>query len=136
MAFGPDFHPRLIAQKIRAAGLWWLCPAVQSAAQVVEAVLVEHDLSILPFKPPNWVVCHQPATLKELVVLMEVYASAEAGVYLNPKAWKGRMDHKPQGQADQGPRCGREQQGRSEQGPCHRDEALGKPMRESCDHGQ
>lgn len=38
LTFGLNFHPRLSAQKLRAAGLQWLCPAIQSLGQVVEAV--------------------------------------------------------------------------------------------------
>lgn len=33
----------------------------------------------------NWVLCHQPATLEEAVVLMEAYASTEVGLYIIPK---------------------------------------------------
>lgn len=51
----------------------------------MELVLVERYVAILPFKPRNWVLCHQLATLEEAVTLMEAYASAEAGLYLFPK---------------------------------------------------
>lgn len=90
IAFGPDYHPWLTVQKIRAASLRWLCPTIQTVARVVETVLMDHCISILPFKPKNWIMCHQPAKLEEVVVLMEVYASAEMGIYLIPKAWKGQ----------------------------------------------
>lgn len=53
-----------------------------------EVAMVEHYVSILLLKPKNCVLCHQPVTLKEsTMTLMEVYASAEAGLYLLPKAW-------------------------------------------------
>lgn len=97
VAFGPDYHLRLVAQKIRAVGLRWLCPAVQIATLVAEAVLVEHYISMHPFKPNNWVMCHQMATLEEVVVLMEAYSLAEAGAYLIPKAWKGQVEKKDMG---------------------------------------
>lgn len=50
--------------------------------------MVKHYTTILPFKPPNWVLYPQPATLEEVISLMETYASAEAGLYLIPKACK------------------------------------------------
>lgn len=98
MLFSPDFHPMLIAQKIRAAGVWWLRPAIQGTAQVVEAFLIEHYISILPLKLKNWVMCHQPVMLEEPVVL------AETGAYLIIKTWEGQADHKHQKQTEQGPR--------------------------------
>lgn len=79
VAFGPDYHPHLVAQKIRAAGICWLRPAVQTAVQVAKAVLSEHYIVILPFEPKNL------ATLEQAMVLMEAYTSAEAGAYLIPK---------------------------------------------------
>lgn len=51
-------------------------------------MLVEHFTATLPFKPKNWVLCHQPQSLEEAVMLMEAYGSAEVGLYLIPKSWK------------------------------------------------
>lgn len=72
------------------ADLQWLCPVLQTAAHMSEEVLVEHNISILPFKLKNWVKCHQQDTLEEVVILMEAYALAEVGAYLIPKVWKGQ----------------------------------------------
>lgn len=33
--FGPDYHPRLIGQRIRAIGLRWLNPDIQTKKQIV-----------------------------------------------------------------------------------------------------
>lgn len=55
----------------------------QTVKQIVEEVMVEYWTST--FKPMNWVLCHQPATLEEAVVLMEAYASTEVGLYIIPK---------------------------------------------------
>lgn len=74
--------------------------------------------------------------LEKAVVLMETYASAEVGACLIPKAWKGQIDHKHQGQADQSPCQGGEQQGRLKQGPRHGSEGWRKPRRESRRHEQ
>lgn len=74
-----------------------LHPAVQSAAQGLETVLVEHYISVLCFKPKNWDMCHQPATLEEFIVLMEPYASAEADVYVIPNSWKRQTKMNSQG---------------------------------------
>lgn len=57
-------------------------------------MMVEHYIDILPFKSPQRVMCHQPATLEEAVVLMEAYASVAARAYLIPKVWKGQQEKK------------------------------------------
>lgn len=93
-AFGLDYHPCLVALKIRVAGLCCLHPTVHKAMQVVEAMLLEHYIAILPFKPKTWVMCHQPETLEEAVVLIEAYASTEAGAYLIPKSCQGQVEKK------------------------------------------
>lgn len=51
--FGPDYHPRLIGQRSRTAGLRCLRPDSQTQEQIVEAALVEHYVAILPFKPQS-----------------------------------------------------------------------------------
>lgn len=66
----------------------WLHLEVLTKDQIREVVMVEHNTIVLPFKRKTWVLCHQPGTLEEAISLMEVYASAETGLYLIPKAWK------------------------------------------------
>lgn len=68
----------------------WLCPTVWTAEQIVEAVMVETHTLIRPFKPKNWVLCHQLSPLKEAIVLMVAYTLAKAGLYLIPNAWKAK----------------------------------------------
>lgn len=92
-----------MAQKIQEVGLCWLRPAVQTATQVEKEVLVEHYISVLPFKSKNWVMCHQPTTLEVTVTLMEVYALVEAVAYLIPKVWKGQARIALPGQTGAGP---------------------------------
>lgn len=60
--FGPDYHHKLIGQKIKDACLQWLHP---------EVFTKEHYTAILLFKPPNWVLCHRTGTLEEAVCLMK-----------------------------------------------------------------
>lgn len=67
-------------------------PTVQTTNQVVEAVLVEQYISVLLFKPKNWVMCPQPATLEEAMMLMEAYVLVVVGSYLVPKVWKVQME--------------------------------------------
>lgn len=95
--YGPDYHPRLIGQRIQAACLWWLRPEVSTKEQIIEGICVEHYTAVLPFKPKNWVACHQPATLEDAIVLIEAYMSAKADHYLLPKAWKITPEKRPQG---------------------------------------
>lgn len=90
VTFSQDYHPRLLAQKIWLVRCQWLRPAVK----LVEAVLVESYVSILPFKLKSWVTCHQPVTW-EAVVPMEAYASAEVGAYLIPKALEKQAENNP-----------------------------------------
>lgn len=100
--FGPDYRPRVIGQKIRAAGLQWLCLDIQTKEQIVKPILVEHYTVISPFKPQNWVLCHQPTTLEDVVTLMEAYASMENGMYLiHKRKKKPRGPYKGEGQEAQ-----------------------------------
>lgn len=62
-------------------------PTVHMAVQVAEQGMVEHNVSILPFKPKNWMMCHhQPTVLEEATVLMEAYALAKA-----PARWSKEL---------------------------------------------
>lgn len=80
----------------------WLWPKVLFKEQIVETIMVEHYTTILPFKLKNWVLCSQLGPFKETFAPMEVYASAEAGLYLILKPWKkkvvqtSRGGHKPE----------------------------------------
>lgn len=49
------------------------------------------------FKPKNWALCNWPNMLEEAISYMEAYASAEAGMYLTPKAWRKKGDLKASG---------------------------------------
>lgn len=90
LSFGSDYQPCLVAQKVQETCLQWLHTAVQTASQVIEQEMVQHYMSVLPLKPKNWVMCHQPTTLEEAMVLMEAYA----GAYLIPMAWKTQTELK------------------------------------------
>lgn len=63
-----------------------------TAQQIAEAIMVEQYTTILPFKLKNWVLCHQPSTLKEAIILMEAYILAETGHYLILKAWRVKAE--------------------------------------------
>lgn len=86
--FGPDYYQQLM--DIQVACMRLLQPKILSTEQILEVKMVKPYTTILPFKPPNWVLCHRPGlgTLEETIMLMEVYTSTEAGLYLIPKAWK------------------------------------------------
>lgn len=56
--------------------------------------MVKHCTVLLQFKPKNWVMCHKPVTLEEVIGLMEAYASAESGLYLILKVWGKRGEGK------------------------------------------
>lgn len=40
--FHPDYHPRLLGQKIQATCFHWLCPEALPEDRIVEADMVEH----------------------------------------------------------------------------------------------
>lgn len=77
-----------MVQKVWAECWRWLHLVMELVAQMVEAVLVEHYIAILPFKPKNWVMCHQPTTLDEAVAPMEAYVS-RSGSLLNNQSLEG-----------------------------------------------
>lgn len=59
-----------------------------SKEQILEVIMVEHYTAILPFRPPNWVLCNQPETLEEAITLMEAYALAETSFLTCSKGMK------------------------------------------------
>lgn len=71
--FSPDYHPRLIDQRIRTACLHCLQPEVLTKEQIIEAICVELYTALLPFKLKKWVACYQSATLEDTNILMEAY---------------------------------------------------------------
>lgn len=79
--FGPDYHPCAIAQQIRAVGRTWLCPESMTKG-IMETVFIEHFMAILPFNPKGWLLGQHPATLEEAAMMMEAYASSDAGLNL------------------------------------------------------
>lgn len=60
--FRPDYHPRLIGQKIKSTCLKWLHPTEDTA----KAVCVKHYVALLPYKPKLWVICRQPQTRRHV----------------------------------------------------------------------
>lgn len=45
----------MMGQHIQAVHMWWIRLAVLTTKQIVETIMTEHYMAILPFKPPNWV---------------------------------------------------------------------------------
>lgn len=90
--FGPGCHPRLIGQMIKSTCLKWLRPTEHTAEEVAEAVCVKHYVTLLPYKPKQWVTCHQPQKLEDAVLLKEAYMSAEADIYLHKNVQKRQWE--------------------------------------------
>lgn len=78
--FSTDYQPYMVAHQIKSLAWKWLCPLERAAEEVAEKVCIEHFVAFLPYKPKQWVTCHQPHAMGVLV--MEAYMSAEAGIYL------------------------------------------------------
>lgn len=86
IVFNPSYQLWQTAQKIQDNYLRWLLrSAVKTVSEMAEVVMLEHYSSILPFKPKNWMMCHQPSTLEEAMVLIEAHTLTEAGAYLFPR---------------------------------------------------
>ncbi|XP_042329940.1 uncharacterized protein LOC121934032 [Sceloporus undulatus] len=77
LRWAPGLHPRTLGQKVKANALRWLKPAVRSATEVAEQIMIEQYVMALPSSARNWVRCHRPQALDEAMLLMEAFATAE-----------------------------------------------------------
>lgn len=88
----------MLANRIRANGMRWLCLQENSAEEIVELIFLEQFILVLWLQARNWVLCQEPDLLEEAVRFMEVFTSAGQGAY--PALGEGREGHRDQGTTD------------------------------------
>ncbi|KAL1766541.1 zinc finger protein 75D [Sigmodon hispidus] len=63
--------PLVVANKLRELCYQWLMPETNSKEQILEALVLEQFLSILPQEMKNWVQKHHPQDVKQAVALVQ-----------------------------------------------------------------
>ncbi|OCT76601.1 hypothetical protein XELAEV_18031804mg [Xenopus laevis] len=75
--YSTQVRPRVLAQQFMDFCTGWIQPAGKTADQVIETVVLEQFLLVLPVEVRQWVQRHQAITLPLTVQLVENYLLAE-----------------------------------------------------------
>uniref|UniRef100_K7EXH9 Gypsy retrotransposon integrase-like protein 1 n=1 Tax=Pelodiscus sinensis TaxID=13735 RepID=K7EXH9_PELSI len=94
--YRPGERPRAVVQRLKEAAMRWLEPERKSSMQVVEMVVLDQFLQILPPDSRLWVRRHQPTTLGEATSILENYMAAAGG--------EERVERGPEGPGGRGER--------------------------------
>lgn len=76
-----DSSIRLVGNLIRSNGLCWLKLATQTAQEIIELILLEQFLMVLPQNAKYWVLCQKPQTLEAAVTAMGTYEAATQPIF-------------------------------------------------------
>lgn len=71
----------LVGNRIQPNGLRWLKPAIRTAQEITELILLEQFLTVLPQAARNWVLCQKPTTLEAAVTAMKTYEATTQPVF-------------------------------------------------------
>ena len=63
----------LTLSRLRELCRWWLMPEVHTKEQILELLVLEQFLSILPGEIRTWVQIHRPGSGEEAVALVRQY---------------------------------------------------------------
>lgn len=73
----PPMRPRALAATLKDAPTRWLQPTTDDGRRVLDLVVVEQFLQVIPSRARHWVACSKPASLKAAVKLWENFIAAE-----------------------------------------------------------
>lgn len=77
LTWGPPIRPRAMAGVLKDAALRWLLPKTDDGRAVVDRVILEQLLVVMPPRTRHWVACSKLANLKVKVDLWENFMAAE-----------------------------------------------------------
>lgn len=80
--------PRKTLLKLRNLCLDWLQPEIHTKEEIIELLVLEQYLSILPERIKPWVQARRPQTCEKLVALLEMYKEM-----YGPEGEAGRPGH-------------------------------------------
>ncbi|XP_018621744.1 zinc finger protein 202-like [Scleropages formosus] len=71
LRWGESARSLLFAQRILDSARSWLQPDWQDPERIVEQVALEQFMAVMPASTVNWLQCHRPETLAEIIRLAE-----------------------------------------------------------------
>uniref|UniRef100_A0A8C8SEW8 SCAN box domain-containing protein n=1 Tax=Pelusios castaneus TaxID=367368 RepID=A0A8C8SEW8_9SAUR len=77
-------RPQAMAQELKDACCRWLQPEQHSKAELIDQIVMEQFLHVIPSRRRTWVMRHRPVSLNEVVRRLEDFLAAET-----PGGWMG-----------------------------------------------
>ncbi|KAJ1196369.1 hypothetical protein NDU88_000240 [Pleurodeles waltl] len=78
VSFTAGTKPSMVAHKLQELGRRWLKPEIHSPDDILERVVIEQFIKILPVQAGEWLTQQHVRTLDRAVQLVEVYLAGEA----------------------------------------------------------